>query len=337
VASDDDPTADMVQQVRATQTGPAPAPPLPGGGRPLQRLEREMHGPMPTPEPPGIWDQLKQFFVPPTPEQERARAIDVSPAPAPFQVAQAGGLSDLYAAQPPGGGNEFAGHLDAIGKRFPALAPHLGNVVVQRGQAPQGGADRVMEFYPPWERDNPNQGKTTLQLYEGAGNDPGKVQSLMAADMMHLLGSVDPRSGQPVDPAFRQLKQELAASLTKEQITLDQRLYQKQFGSGPRPSFEDWMDHTGTDAYVRGGLFPEVNPEWQRPGTFTPQQQQILDRMRNHLAGGVPVITPHSMRPLVRPPIGKFRQPPPDAPPEPGEELFGKSPAELRQLGIKPQ
>ena len=177
----------------------------------------------------------------------------------------------------------FAPTLQSIGEQYPVLAPYAANTVVQRGNADDG---RILEHYPPWESDNPNPGKITMELFDRSAKGP-QLQSLVAADMLHTLGAIDPRTGAPVDPSYYKLKQELAGSMSPEQHAMNQRAYEgeRKFYPQGMPSYQDWMNSNRTDAYVRGGMFPEVNPEWARPGTFTPQQADIFKRMKTYLGG----------------------------------------------------
>ncbi len=170
--------------------------------------------------------------------------------------------------------------LKDIAKEWPTLGKHLDKFVVQYGKS-DAGDDRQLEFYPPWETDNPNPGRPTIEIYR---TDLGKegTKSAIAGDALHYLGAVDPATNKPVDEKFVALKQQLRDSLTPKQIALDQRVHAEE---GDGRSFEDWMNQSRTDAYIRGYLTPDKADEWRRQGTYTPDQTKILDAMRAHLEG----------------------------------------------------
>ena len=44
---------------------------------------------------------------------------------------------------------DFGPMIGAIGQEFPALQPHLNNLVVQRGTQANPSDQRQLEFYPP--------------------------------------------------------------------------------------------------------------------------------------------------------------------------------------------
>ena len=154
-------------------------------------------------------------------------------------------------------------------------------------QAPQTNDGRQLEYYPPWERDNPQPGKATVELYN-TKESPEVMQNLVAGDMMHYMGSVDPRNNQTVDPTFRALKTELLQNLTPQQLAVDREAYERDkrfYGENP-PSFEDWMDFSRGDAYIRGYLTPDAHDEWRKRGGYTPKQKDILEKLRTYMQRG---------------------------------------------------
>jgi hypothetical protein len=120
-------------------------------------------------------------------------------------------------------------------------------------------------------------------MYRG-GIDDKAAGNLLAGDLLHYVGSIDPRSGKPIDPEYRALKERLIKSRTPEQIAVDKRAFEseKKFYKENPPSFEDWMDFNRGDAYVRGYLTPDARDEWR--DVYTPEQKQILEQMRQHLS-----------------------------------------------------
>jgi hypothetical protein len=170
---------------------------------------------------------------------------------------------------------DFSGDIEAVAKQYPALSPYMGNAKVQYGDQ-AASAGRQLEFYPPWESDNPNPGAVTLELFQQMQGQP--LQQAIAGDMLHLLGAVDPRTGQAVDPKWSQMRQQLIDSRTDKQRAMDQKVYRDE---GDKRSFDDWINQSRADAYVRGYITPDAANEWQQ--VYTPDQVKILDQMRGYL------------------------------------------------------
>lgn len=190
-------------------------------------------------------------------------------------------------AQPPIFAKEdFQPVVDSVAQQYPGLAPYTKNLAVQRGTVSGPDDDRQLEFYQPWDSENPTPGKLTTELY----NKNLKGQDLtetIAGDMLHHLGAVDPKTGQPVNPKWMALKQQMIAGMGPDQNSMDQGAYneEKSNPSYETGSYDDWMKNNRADAYIRGALFPNQNPEWQEPGIYTPAMQQATAAMRNYLGG----------------------------------------------------
>lgn len=175
----------------------------------------------------------------------------------------------------------FGDYKRAISGQYPALAPHMDKFSVQWGENnPHGGS---LEFFPPWELHNPNPGQPTIELYNRdlKGNE---LQSAIAGDALHYLGAVGP-SGNPVDPTFHGMKQQMIGSLTPDQLAVDRRAYDKSRSSGDHRSFDDWMQDSRGDAYIRGYITPDANDEWRKQGVYNPEQKKLLDAMNAYLRG----------------------------------------------------
>jgi hypothetical protein len=178
---------------------------------------------------------------------------------------------------------DFSADLDAIGQRYPALQGILKNTIVRQGTPSGPSDDRQLEFYQPWETDSPNPGKPTVELFKNM--EAGDRQDAIAADLLHHLGAVDPGTGKPVDPTFYGLKQQLGAARSPQHQQIDQQAYARDKSSYGEDlgGYGDWDAHSRLDAYVRGGLFPKQNPEWQG-GMLTPEMQPIFGKMQDYLA-----------------------------------------------------
>lgn len=179
---------------------------------------------------------------------------------------------------------DFTADVAAVGKQYPALAPYLGDVQVQYGN-PSGPNDpRQLEFYSPWEDTNPNKGKTTLEIYKRDMVGPD-LQSAIAGDMLHLLGSVDPRTGRPIDPHWMEMKNQLIKARTPKHDEIDRRAYQEELQQyDEKPTYEDWMQRNRGDAYIRGYITPDKVDEWRKNGFYTPEMSKVLDQMKQYLS-----------------------------------------------------
>lgn len=175
--------------------------------------------------------------------------------------------------------NEFGPALDAVAKNYPRLAPYLPNVVVQRGKSDD---DRQLEFYPPWERDNPNPGKITLELYRDMKGDA--LHSAIAGDLLHHLGGTDPESGTPVDPQFYAMKRAVADSRDPRSVALDQRTHAAAVANeGETRSLKDWLDQSRIDAYIRGYITPDDADEWRKSGIYQGPMLSAVEQIKNYL------------------------------------------------------
>jgi hypothetical protein len=180
--------------------------------------------------------------------------------------------------------DEFAPVIADVGKRYPALSPYLGNVVVRRGQTQD---DRQLEYYAPWEGDNPNPGKNTVEIYNPDLKGDSLTQSV-ALDILHHVGGVD-SNGKPVDPKYYALKQQLMAAIKQANRPMDQEAYQQDLKAYPDTgSYDQWLAHNRADAYIRAMVSPEMNPEWNQPGMFTPAMKSVGDQINQYLRAPPP-------------------------------------------------
>lgn len=143
---------------------------------------------------------------------------------------------------------------------------------------------RQLEYYPPWEPYNPNPGRATIELFNSS-ESPEVTQNMVAGDMMHYLGGVDPRTGQVIDPTWFRLKQQLLQSRTPEQRAIDDAAYQRDLPLYKNPPPQDeWMQMNRGDAYIRGKLTPDARDEWRN--MYTKEQDAILEKLRQYLVRG---------------------------------------------------
>lgn len=183
---------------------------------------------------------------------------------------------------------DFAGITKAIGAKYKALAPHIEQFAIGYGDPAKNIGGGKIEFYPPWESENPNPGKPSLMIFDkDMRGDP--LQNMIAADMLHYLAAVNPETGKPVDPEWRNLRHRLMTVRGSKNLAMDRKAYEdakKDPKVKESRSFADWVDDSRADAYVRGYLLPDERDEWRRGGAYSPEMTKILKRMKGYLEGG---------------------------------------------------
>ena len=192
-------------------------------------------------------------------------------------------LGSLFGMRQPG---LYDRQKQSVARDFKALAPWMNTMSVQAGPQSRNIGGGYLEFYPPWELHNPNPGRTTLELYDKDLQQGEGLENAIAGDAMHLLGAVDPRTGQPVDEHFHGMKQRLIGSLTPDQLAIDRRAYDSAQSRGDHRSFDDWMQDSRGDAYIRGYITPDANDEWRKNEAYTPGQQILLDALSAYVRSG---------------------------------------------------
>lgn len=168
--------------------------------------------------------------------------------------------------------DEFAPVISNILNQYPALSGH--NWAARRGDVSQYGGS--LEFFNPDEPTNPYPGRPTIEVYDK--NLTGDaLQRAVFGDMLHYMPQVDPK--------FRDFREQFRGSLTPEQREFDRRKYNQLHSSGKETrSYDDWMDRSWLDAYIRGYLAPDERDEWRKSGTYTDKQTYLLEAMRHYLA-----------------------------------------------------
>ena len=173
--------------------------------------------------------------------------------------------------------------LAAVAQKFPRLKPYLSMVDITQGKTRQGDP-RGLEFYPPWESENPHPGRITLELYRNF--TPEQMTGALGGDLLHYLGGGNPQSNQPIDPRYRQLKQAVLSARTPQQDALDHRMYSQEVKRGEGRSFQDWLWQSRGDAYIRGWITPDEADEWRQHGFYRdPKMKQAVEAISQYLAG----------------------------------------------------
>ena len=179
--------------------------------------------------------------------------------------------------------------LESVATQFPRLKQYLSDVKVQKGKKKDPNDDRGLEFYPPWESENPNPGKITLELYDQMQGPT--LTNALGGDLLHYVGGVNPQTGQPIDPKYFQMKQAVLNARTPKQDALDRREYEgARKNEGETRSYSDWLQQSRIDAYIRGYVTPELGgkypDEWRRNGFYDdPKMRQAVEAIKQYVTG----------------------------------------------------
>lgn len=168
--------------------------------------------------------------------------------------------------------------INQASQRYPWMKRFGGKVALTQGT----GAGES-ESYMPGAPDNPKPGNYTVQLRK-ASSDPSYWPALLGRESIDWLA----RS----DPAYQAVRQAFINSMTHQQRTASQGAYardKKDFPGGVSNNFDDWMRDVQAQEYIGAYLVPESSPGWTGPngeGQYTPEQIQMLDRLKQHLNQG---------------------------------------------------
>jgi hypothetical protein len=165
-----------------------------------------------------------------------------------------------------------------------------------------GGGDRGMEtWFPddPGTEDLPHpmagKNKWVFEYYDkNAYKDKEIFKSSLMLDMIH---------GAKKDYAFNRMRQDFNANWSPKTYEFLQKKYEKDKNEGE--TFASYVDRTGIDAFLRGGLNP-INDEYLQTGKYndqyaqyyrgqvkeidgtpidiySPKQREIIDNMKTYL------------------------------------------------------
>lgn len=120
----------------------------------------------------------------------------------------------------------------------------------------------------------------------------------VTGDSLQLMGSLDPKTRQPVDPGYYELKQRLLSTLTPQQLKADMAAFRSDQARNPNESrtFKEWLQGR-IDSYIQGWITPDANDRWRRAGIYTPEQQGLLQEMQSYLA------QKQTAQPAYQPPV----------------------------------
>lgn len=153
--------------------------------------------------------------------------------------------------------------------------PRLAGQPWQVGYGHTATPGQQLEFYHPDEERNPKRGSPYIEIYN-RGLQGNALKTAIFGDMLHHAPTFIPE--------FSNQRQQFQCSFTPEQADFNRRKYRELQNSGreARP-FDQWMDKSGLDAYIRGYLAPDAADEWRKAGVYTPEQIKILEGMKRSL------------------------------------------------------
>ena len=167
-----------------------------------------------------------------------------------------------------------------IAEKYPALRPYVVEARLQWGDKANNKGGGALEFFPQWELNNPNPGAITIEVYDRKLK--GKwLEDAIAGEMLHQLSSVDPRTNEPVDRTWRDMRDKLMAARDSGSIAIDNQAYAGAVARGEARTFDQWMDDSRADAHVRGYITPDERNEWRN--AYTPLQREVLEEMKRYL------------------------------------------------------
>jgi hypothetical protein len=208
-------------------------------------------------------DRLMSLFQPQT--QQPQGAPTVSPTPS---------MANRGAALDPQLLNMAVG---AAKEKYPAISQLP--IALTTGTGPYES-----ETYEPDDKSNPMAGQWNIQLRsEKSMSDPTLFPDTVASESLHALYDSDPH--------YQAATESFVKSMTPEQIAAARAVYKRQeeenHDIGGEP-FEKWLPRVQAQEYIRGYLFPNVNPGWtgdKGEGGYTKAQQKQLDSLKAYMTG----------------------------------------------------
>lgn len=140
---------------------------------------------------------------------------------------------------------------------------------------------RLLEYYSPRKEDypggdwnqNPNSGSPTIEQFSPK----------MTKD--DALGEIFSHYLPKVEPLFKKGRDQFIGSITPKQLDdlrgdyeqqVKNRVFEGEYGKGKYPTFHEWVNRWGGDAFFRG------YPSKQYPESmYTPEQKEMLNNLMN--------------------------------------------------------
>lgn len=181
----------------------------------------------------------------------------------------------------------YAPIIQSMNRDFPLIA----NIPfsVSKGQGPYWS-----EVYQPWDKENPtpNQFHIELRKWAEQPHSDDDTRRLLTGEMFHHLGAVNPTTGQPVNPQWYGLKQEVINTMAPNDFKNAQLNWANAVkNEGEKRTFAQWMQESNIDQWIGGTMFPlSKDQEWLDRARdlprYNPQQAKVIEQMRQLLTTG---------------------------------------------------
>lgn len=182
----------------------------------------------------------------------------------------------------------YAPMLQSVRRDYPLLA----NIPISIGRNPTG--EYQSEVFQPWDKDNPtpNQFHIELRHVLDQPQKPDDIRRLLIGESFHHLGAVNPQTGQPVNPRWYALKQEVINNMGDRDLANAKRNWANAVKNGGETrTFAQWMQESAIDQFIGGTMFPpSTEQEWidraRDIPRYNPQQSAVIEQMRQLLTTG---------------------------------------------------
>jgi hypothetical protein len=154
-----------------------------------------------------------------------------------------------------------------------------------------------LETFDPVETGDPNNPLTQRPANIPLGQYGIQVRSPQATPAMimgdaisHVFNQVNPKTGQPVDPAYYQLYQQFVNTMQtpewQQRLAKDYETEKEQLAKEKSNldlgTFQHYIQNNRIPAYMRGYVMKQWDDDWNK-SWMSPQQQQILDQIKSYL------------------------------------------------------
>jgi hypothetical protein len=193
-------------------------------------------------------------------------------------------LSPTHPADP------YAPMIQSMNRDYPLIA----NIPFSVGR---GTGPYQSEVYEPWVKDSPTPGQFHIELrhFLDQPRSQEDIRKLLTGEMFHYLGNVDPRTNQPVNKPWYDLKQQILSTMPPHDLqnARDRWMEEQAQSQNERRSFDEFLQRSYLDQYIGGVMFPFKDPQWsewqeraQNLPRYAPKQSAVIERMRQLLTTG---------------------------------------------------
>ena len=150
--------------------------------------------------------------------------------------------------------------------------PYLADKDIVFKYSPNPNDQRMLEFYHPEETERPEYmpaGKVGIEVFNPK------------TGALDILGDYVSHYGVQTDPNLKTLYEQFGQSLDPQTMMNRYAYYKSNLGED-RP-YEQWMESSGLPEMFRGYTFKQWGSDDEAKQMYTPQQLEILDKVRSYL------------------------------------------------------